>query len=150
LLMLTGARRNEVASMQWAELVLENKLWTLPASRTKNKRPHELPLSDASVKILESLPRKGNFVFSTTGRSPISGFSKIKSRLDKVISHSHETLPAWHLHDLRRSFASGLARLGVELHVIERCLNHVSGTFGGIVEVYQRHKFEDEKRRAFD
>ena len=59
-------------------------------------------------------------------------------------------MPSWRLHDCRRSFATGLARLGTDLHVIERCLNHVSGSFGGVVGIYQRHKFEDGMRRAFD
>jgi integrase len=165
LLVLTGARRGEVAGMAWAEVDLERKLWSLPAQRVKNKRPHALPLSSPAVDILSALPRienRGGFVFpagftrqATQGPVPVSGFSAPKRRLDRAIAKLAEAeglppIAQFGFHDLRRSSASGMAKLGVDLHVIERCLNHASGTFGGFVGVYQKHKFEDAMRRAMD
>jgi integrase len=163
LLVLTGQRRGEVAGMRWSEVDLEGKVWSLPASRTKNKRPHALPLSSVAIDILTGLPRIENeagLVFparASRGENagPVSAHSKAKVRLDHAIVElaaidGSTPLAQWGFHDLRRSTASGLARLGVDLHVIERCLNHVSGSFGGIVGVYQKHKFEDGTRRAMD
>jgi integrase len=163
LLVLTGQRRGEVVGMRWDEVDLERKVWSLPASRTKNKRPHALPLSSAAIDILTSLPRienKSGLVFparASRGENvgPVSAHSKAKARLDHAITEiakldGSAPLVQWGFHDIRRSVASGMARLGVDLHVIERCLNHVSGSFGGIVGVYQKHKFEDAMRRAMD
>jgi integrase len=147
LLILTGARLNEVARMEWSELDVERKLWTLPAERVKNKRRHEVPLSAAALAIIEALPRgKGRFVFSTThGRTAVVGHDGVKVRLDQASG-----VTGWRLHDLRRTVASGMAGLKIALPVIEKCLNHTSGTFRGIVGVYQRHEFADEKRQAFE
>jgi len=160
LLFLTGARRDEVAGMEWRELDLDARTWTLPASRTKNKREHVVPLSDAAVDLLADLPRvEGRrFVFSTTGRTPVSGFSKAKAEIDKAVLEiaGQQTgdvatpLPHWTLHDLRRSVATNLQKLGVRLEVTEAVLNHVSGSRAGIVGIYQRHDFVAEKRAALD
>ena len=135
--------------MRWAEVDLTARVWTLPAARSKNHRAHEVPLSPQALAILEGLPRiegERGFVFTTNGNTPVSGFSKARARLGAALPDA----PPFVLHDLRRSCATGMAKLGVDLHVIERCLNHVSGSFGGIVGVYQKHKFEDGMRRAFD
>jgi integrase len=146
-LILTGQRRDEVARMSWSELDLDRRLWTLPATRVKNNRPHEVPLSDAAISVLKSSPRiAGDYVLTTTGKTPASGYSKGKKRLDALLPD----LPAWRLHDLRRSVASGMAKLGINLPVIEKILNHTSGSFSGIVSVYQRHTFADEKRAALE
>ena len=143
LLVLTGQRRNEVAHMQWGEIDLEKRLWTLPRERVKNDRRHEVPLSSQAVTIIQALPRiSDRFVFSTNAESPVNDFGKNKDRLDELSGVSD-----WVLHDLRRTVASGMARLGISLAVIEKVLNHVSGSFAGIVGVYQRHEFADEKRR---
>ena len=130
LLILTGARRSEVAGMTWREVDLDAKLWTLPRERAKNGRQHTVPLSDLAAKVvLDPLPRS-EFVFTKNRRSPICEFARLKCRLDALMPS--DTAP-WVLHDLRRSFASGCARLGVAIHVVEKCLNHSSGTFRGIV-----------------
>jgi integrase len=163
LLILTGQRRGEVVGMRWDEVDLEKKLWSLPPSRTKNKRPHVLPLSSAAIHILQALPRVENdagLVFPARvmkGKDaiPVSAHSKAKLRLDQAIAalagaEGSAPVAQFGFHDLRRSCASGMAKLGVDLHVIERCLNHVSGSFGGIVSVYQKFKFEDGMRRAMD
>ena len=146
LLVLTGQRRNEVAHMQWGELDLEKRLWTLPRERVKNDRRHEVPLSSQAVATIQALPRiSDRFVFSTNAESPVNDFGKNKGRLDELSGVSD-----WVLHDLRRTVASGMARLGISLAVIEKVLNHASGSFAGIVGVYQRHEFAEEKRAALE
>jgi integrase len=150
LLALTGQRRDEVAGLRHGELDLDARLWTLPPARTKNNQPHEVPLSAAALAVLESAPRVTGspFVFTTNGgASPASGYSKGKRRLDALLPAN---MPPWRLHDLRRTCASGMARLGINLPVIEKVLNHASGSFAGIVGVYQRHSFADEKREALE
>ena len=135
--------------MQWSELNLKGRLWTLPRERVKTDQPHEVPLSAAAIAILESVSRIADspFVLTTTGNMPSNGYSKGKRRLDALLP---QDMPAWRLHDLRRTMASGTARLGIELPVIEKVLNHSSGSFAGIVGVYQRHDFADEKRAALE
>jgi integrase len=149
LLALTGQRRNEVAEMQWSELDFEARLWTLPRERVKSGETHQVPLSGAAISILKSIRRIGDglFVLTTTGKTPSNGFSKGKRRLDALLQPDK---PVWRLHDLRRSAASGMAKLGIDLPVIEKVLNHSSGSFAGIVGVYQRHDFADEKRAALE
>jgi integrase len=146
LLILTGQRLREVSEMEWKEIDLDAKLWTLPAARAKNSIEHSIPLSDQTVEILKACPRiaGSDFVFTINGRNPIRGTHSAKCRIDTLAP----PMPSWVLHDIRRTVASGMARLGVNLPVIEKLLNHVSGSFAGIVGVYQRHSFADEKRAA--
>jgi integrase len=154
LLGLTGARVREISEARWTEFDLMKQIWSLPAQRAKNNRAHEVPLSASALAILDSLPRfeRCDYVFTINGRAPVNGLSRAKRRLDQAMLAQLDgaALEPFVLHDIRRSVATGLAKLGVDLHVIERCLNHVSGTFGGIVSVYQKHKFEDGMRRALD
>jgi integrase len=149
LLTLTGQRRDEVAGMRWDELDLEAGLWILPRGRVKNDQGHEVPLSAPALAILQSIPRIAGspFVLTTNGTAPSSGYSKGKRKLDALLPAD---TPPWRLHDLRRTVANGMARLGINLPVIEKVLNHASGSFAGIVSVYQRHSFADEKREALD
>jgi integrase len=155
MLTLTLQRRNEVAGMRWCEINWEQKIWVLPASRTKNGNEHIVPLSSQALQILETLKETKvagtEFVFTTTGRSAVSGFSKVKKQIDRLIEAERgvQTAP-WRFHDLRRSGNSKMPRLGVELAVCEKVLNHVSGTFSGVVGIYQRHAFLDEKRNALE
>src|SRR5262245_63663199 len=88
---------------------------------------------------------KAEFIFSTTLTTPISGWSKTEKRLDRLMG-----VTDWRIHDLRRTAATGMARAGADLPVIERALNHISGSFGGIVAVYQKHKYADEVRAAME
>jgi integrase len=167
MLLLTGQRRDEVAEMCWSEVNLEKKLWVIPHDRMKNDVAHEVPLSDAAASLLRNLPRirsRPGFVFTTTGESAVGGFSRAKDRLDTAVLDLMRkdaiTRPAdsakidaptrWTFHDLRRTCASGMARLAVNLPVIEKILNHTSGSFGGVVGIYQRHSFSDEKRAALE
>jgi integrase len=147
LLILTAQRRNEVAGMEWRELDLPGKLWKLPRGRVKNDNGHEVPLSSQALAVIEGVPRVTGraLLFTTTGTTPVSGFSKAKAEIDEASG-----VEDWAFHDLRRTAASGMARLGVSLPVIEKILNHSSGTFRGVVGVYQRHSFADEKRAALD
>jgi len=147
LLVLTGQRRGEVSGLTWREIDLETKLWTLPAGRAKNGVEHAIPLPDQAVEILKSIPRVAGseFVFTISGRSHIRGYGIIKRRLDGLMPAD---VAPWVFHDIRRTVASGMARLGVNLPVIEKLLNHVSGSFGGIVSVYQHHDFAEPKRAA--
>lgn len=156
LLILTGQRRAEVLEAEWREFDLDGRMWTIPRQRAKNDRAHVVALSETTIAILSALPRIGRparFLFTTTGTTPFSGISKATERLTTLAaSHMPEgqSIEPWRLHDLRRTFASGCARLGVSIHVVEKILNHTSGTFGGIVGVYQRHDFADERKSALD
>lgn len=147
LLALTAQRRGEVVGMRWDELDFDARLWTIPGTRTKNHRMHVVPLTDSAIAILEALPRlvQSEFVFPARGYTdrPYSGYSKGKRELDALAD-----LHGWTLHDLRRTAATGMAKAGVAPHVVERILNHVSGTFGGVAGVYNRFQYVDEMRAA--
>lgn len=156
LLVLTGQRREEVAGLSWEELDRAGSTWVLPAARSKNGKPHLVPLSAPAREVLDQIangddwPLKG-LVFSTTGKTPVSGFSKMKRRLDDHLAAAlGEPAPPWRLHDLRRTVATGFQRLGVRFEVTEAVLNHSSGSRSGIAGVYQRYDWADEKRSALD
>jgi integrase len=145
LLILSGQRRDEVARMRWDEIDLDRRMWTLGRERVKNDQANDVPFSDSAVAILRALPRIGNeYVLTTNGEAPSSNYGKNKRRLDALLPD----MPPWRLHDIRRSVASGMARLGVNLPVIEKVLNHSGGSFAGIVGVYQRYDFAREKASA--
>jgi integrase len=144
LLLLTGQRREEVAGMTWAELSDDLSTWTIPASRAKNGATHIVPLSAPAQDLLRGVPRSGELAFPGL-RGTFNGFSPAKAALD-----AKSGVTNWRLHDLRRTMATGLQRLGVRLEVTEQVLNHVSGSRAGIVGVYQRHDFASEKRAALD
>src|SRR5262249_34431286 len=137
----------EVAGMRWSEINLETRLWVLPRERVKNDRRHEVPLAPHVVDILAKLERRSDYVFTFNVRAPITDFAKCKKAID---SHMPPDMEPWVLHDLRRSVASGMAKLGITLPVIEKVVNHQSGSFGGIVGVYQHHQFANEKRDALE
>ena len=159
-LLLTGCRLSEVAGMRRDELT-EDAAWVIPAERAKNHRKHVLHLAPLAREAVASAPPvEGPFVFTTTGRSPISGWSKAKSVLDaamlQVAREEAEAegrdlgrvLAPFRLHDLRRTAASGMQRLGTRVEVVELCLNHVSGSYAGITGTYQRDPMLDERRVA--
>jgi integrase len=146
LLLLTGQRRTEIASLQssW----IQNDTITLPSELTKNGREHAFPFGELARSILHvhGSPKQDSFLFPARGRNaPFNGWSKCKAALDTASG-----VKDWTLHDLRRTFASNLAALGVQLPVIEKLLNHVSGSFGGIVGTYQRHSYMPEMRAAIE
>lgn len=143
MMMLTGQRRDEVSGMRWKEINGRGE-WTIPGERTKNANKHVLPLPDAAFTIINSIPRIGEHVFTTTGRTAISGWSKVKARLDEDCPLSEP----WRLHDLRRTFATGLAEIGVAQQVTEALLNHVSGEKGGLAGIYNRYEYRAEMHTA--
>jgi integrase len=152
LLILTACRRDEIAGLRWSEIVEilpDRAALVLPAARTKNGVQHEIPLSAPAIAILKSLPRidGSTFVLTTNGEVASSDFGKKKRKLDALLPPG---TPSWTLHDIRRTTATGMAKIGIGLPVIEKCLNHVGGSFGGIAGVYQKHEFAEEKRRAFE
>ncbi len=144
LLALTGQRREEVAAIAHSEI--NGTLWTLSAARTKNGREHEVPLSDQALNIIESVPRRDDrdLLFGA-GAGPFSGFSKAKAAMDTRLG---KKVAPWRLHDLRRTAATGMARLGVQPHVIEAVLNHISGHKAGVAGVYNRATYRTEKEAA--
>ena len=143
LLLLTGCRLNEVAGMTRAELSDDGATWNIPGSRTKNKRPHVVPLAPLARKMVGT--GSEGFVFTTTGRSPVSGWSKIKRRLDAAMK-----IPPWRLHDLRRTAATGMAEIGIAPHIVEAALNHISGAKAGVAGTYNRAAYAEEKRAALE
>lgn len=165
LALLTGQRREEIAGMRWSEVDFDasDPVWVLPAERTKNGKVHAVPLVPEAVAMIRGVQRieGSDFVLTTTGDTSVSGFSRAKVALDAMMltiargeaeargaDPECVTVAPWRLHDVRRTVASGMARAGVPIAVVEKVLNHVSGTFGGIVGVYQRHDFAAEKRQA--
>jgi integrase len=153
LLMLTGARRDEVAGMRWTELDSDRENWTLPRERSKNRREHVVPLSYPAAAILASTPlfEHSPFVFGG-GRAAPGAFAKTKTRLDAEIARLSlgEPIPRWTIHDIRRSVATQLAEMKIAPHVIEAVLNHKSGTIKGVAAVYNRYNYSAEKRAALD
>jgi integrase len=145
LLALTGQRREEVAGLTWQELDLEQRVWTIPKSRTKNGQAHVVHLSDQSLAVLKRANQQGPIVFSLLGSKAFQDFSTAKRQLDQLSG-----VTGWRLHDLRRTCVSGMARLGVAPHVADKILNHQAGTISGVAAVYQRHEFLSERRQALD
>lgn len=147
MLLATAQRRGELTEMRWSEIDLEEKLWVIPAERAKNGKKHYVPLSTFALDILNEVPRflDCDYVFTTTRQTPVSGYSKWLRRL----SAESETSD-WRYHDLRRTAATNLAKLGVTQAVTEKILNHVSGIVSGVAAVYNRHNYADEKREALE
>jgi integrase len=158
LLVLTGQRRSEVSGMMWDELDRNAAVWTIPPARAKNGKAHLVPLSGAAVEQIdlaaggqEAWPKQG-YVLTTTSRSAVSGISKAKAALDVAMTGLNDgaAIAQWRLHDIRRTVATGLQRLGIRFEVTEAVLNHVSGAKGGVAGVYQRHDWAAEKRAALE
>ena len=159
LLLLTGARLREVAQMSRLELSKGGAVWELPGARTKNKKPHVVflpPLARDCLRSISQIAGSGGYIFTTTGLTPVSGFSKAKRELDQVMlaaareQDPEATVAPWRLHDLRRSCATGMAEIGIAPHIVEACLNHVSGARAGVAGTYNRAQYADEKRTAWE
>ena len=140
-----------MAGMRWNEIDLAGSVWVIPAERTKNGEEHTVDLGPQTLAILAALPgeRRG-LTFSTTGKTSISGFSKSKARLDKLMSEGLDGAPKpWRLHDLRRTMATLMGEeLEIDAGVIERILNHISGTQGGLQGIYQRQMYRQKRKAA--
>jgi integrase len=143
LLLLTGQRRSEIGSLRADWIDFENRTITLPPEVTKNGRQHTFPFGKMAEAVLKKRPETG-LLFPARGKdTPFNGWATLTPKFREKC----KTEP-WTLHDLRRTFATNLAALGVAVHVTEKVLNHVSGTTGGIVAVYQRHSYMEEMREA--
>jgi integrase len=143
---LTGARREEIAAAKRKEI--KGRYLIVPPDRAKKDREHRIYLADEAMAVMAKLPRirtHGGFVFTTTGKSSVSGWSKAKDRLDELSG-----VTGWTIHDLRRTVASGMQSIGVPIHITEKCLAHHSGTFAGITGVYQQFGYEDEMKDAWE
>ncbi|HMU53177.1 MAG TPA: tyrosine-type recombinase/integrase [Geminicoccaceae bacterium] len=178
LLMLTGARREEVAALPRSELQLERKLWSLPPERSKNDLGHLVPLSEPAVAILQPLvserdalpeddPLRQRGLMFGRGDGPFSGWGQSKARLDRRIARARaeqrlgrpladgekptaaDAMPAWVLHDLRRAVVTHMNELGIQPHIVEAVVNHVSGRAkAGVAGVYNLAEYLPEKKAA--
>ena len=150
-LLLTGQRREEVAAMVWGELDLDRALWSLPGERTKNGRPHEVPLAAPVVALLAARKIHGRTKVFGSRSGPFSGFSKAKISLDaRLAEAAGRPWAAWVLHDLRRTAVTGMVGIGVPPHVVEAVVNHVSGHKGGVAGIYNRAAYRTEKQAALE
>ena len=147
LLLLTGCRLNEITALRWEERSADGTQINLPGSRTKNHRPHVVPMVPLAQSIIAAMPRIADcpYVFTTNGKAPVAIGSKVKNRLDEAMG-----VREWRIHDLRRTAVTGMAELGIRPDVIELCVNHVSGTRGGIAGVYNRSELLPERRAALE
>jgi len=145
-LLLTAQRRDEVGGMEWAELDLDKRRWTIPSERAKNGKAHVVHLSELAIEVLTSAPRVGELVFTTNGKTPVSGFSKVKERLDRHLIGS----APWILHDLRRTATTGMAQLNIAPHVVDKILNHTAGTIRGVAATYNRFQYLPERQAALE
>lgn len=173
-LLLTAQRRDEVGGMRWSELSGDRTTWTIPKERAKNGRAHVVHLAPAVRAILADVPRfvwatldgevqpSPDLVFTTTGKTPVSGYSNAKDALDAHIAKARTkaaaaagqkappALPPWRMHDFRRTAVTWMAGNGVAPHVADRLLNHVQGTISGVAAVYQRQQFLAERKAALE
>lgn len=155
LIILTGQRRAEVFEAKRDEFDLKAGVWTIPAERAKNGAAHIVPLSKPAKLIIEGVEavEGSTLLFPAEGapENPASGVSKAVERIRAAVrAELGDDVPQWSLHDIRRTVATGLQRLGIRFEVTEAVLNHVSGSKGGVAGVYQRHNWADEKRTALD
>ncbi len=151
LLILTGQRREEVGSIGWSEIDRANALWTLPASRSKNGKPHVVPLAPAALAILDAIPQRvGRDLIFGSAAGGFKGYGANKLTLDKAMAASLKANLPWRIHDLRRTAATGMGDLGVQPHVVEAVLNHASGSKAGVAGTYNRSLYAAEKRAALD
>jgi integrase len=145
LLTFTAQRREEVARVTSDEFDIEQRIWTLPKSRTKNGKPHIVHLSNEAIVVLNRANKIGALAFSLAGAKPFQDFSRAKRELDELSG-----VKDWRLHDLRRTCVSGMARLGIPPHVADKILNHQAGTISGVAAIYQRHDFLAERKDALE
>jgi integrase len=150
LLLLTGQRRGEIVKLRWEEVDLPNRRIVKPGSETKNGKPHITHLSKTVLNLLERLEgERSGWVFTTTGDTPVSGVSKAKARLDKLLGTD---VAPWRLHDLRTAFATALAEAGEPENVVDRILNHsaVGSAPSAVARVYNRGELLVQRARALD
>ncbi len=183
LLLVTLQRRDEVGGIVFPELAGDT--WIIPRERAKNDRAHQVTLSDLTLRIIDEAKagrpkleevKASPLLFTTNGKTSVSGFSRAKERLDAEIERLARIdrglpiddekcrkklklkpgeplprfVPEWILHNLRRTGATGMARLNIPPHVVDRILNHVSGTIRGVATVYNRFEYAPERKNALE
>ncbi|HLO75025.1 MAG TPA: site-specific integrase [Magnetospirillum sp.] len=169
ILILTGQRLREVGEAEWRELSPDG-LWTIAAERAKNGKAHIVHISPQAQAVLDALPRidttdesgkatkPSPYLFTTTGHAPVSGFSKAKTHIDKAIAKARADaagtdtapMPPWTFHDLRRTLATGAARLGIAPHIVEKVLNHNPKALQGVAGIYNRFEYLPERQAALE
>ena len=169
MLILTGQRLREVGEAEWREISTEGT-WTIAADRAKNGKSHIVHITEKAQAVLDALPRitvsdetaegakPSPYLFTTTGRAPISGFSKAKTHIDSAITKARTeavgkdatTMPAWTFHDLRRTLATGAACLGIAPHIVEKVLNHNPKALQGVAGIYNRFEYLPERKAALE
>ena len=147
LMLLTGRREGSVSKMGWSDINFETKEWHVQSEIDKTGKPAVVPLSDTAIEILQDINdnyqmEDSALVFTTTGKTPISGFSKVKIEIDKLSKVSK-----WVLQDLRRTCRTNLPRLGVSPFIAKLTIGH---KIPGIDQVYDRYSYMPEKRDALD
>src|SRR5262245_1838682 len=145
ILLLTGQRANEIAGLEWREINFDKGIIELSAHRVKNRRKHIVPMSSMMRAILKARQQDGDFVFGRCEATPFSGWGKAKGQLDAVLN-----IPKWKIHDIRRTAATQMAEIGIQPHIIEAVLNHISGHKGGVAGIYNRAAYETEKATALN
>jgi integrase len=152
LLLLTGCRLREISDMRRDEMSDDGTAINLPSTRTKNKLPFTLPLAPSAQQLIAAFPPQSTFVFTgRTGKTPVAGWAVSKIRLDALMrAAAKQEIPPFRLHDLRRTAVTHMAELGIQPHIVEACVNHVSGAKAGVAGVYNRAAYADEKRAAFE
>jgi integrase len=150
LLILTGQRLTEISSLSWRELDLEHKVISLPGTRTKNHKPHDIPLAGTAHTLLVARQRNGRDCVFGLGSAGYQGFAVPKKLLDERIAKANDgkPIPPWTHHDIRRSVVTGMAKLGIAPHVIEALVNHVSGFRAGVAGIYNKNQYAPEKAEA--
>jgi integrase len=164
-MILSGQRREEVGGMAKSEIDRAKGLWSLPPERTKNKQPHDVHLTPQMLEVLDALPNVSKHLyFTTTGETPVSGWSRAKTQLDaKILEARREAakgasqdpdeiqpMPDWIFHDLRRSMTTKLNELGVSEKVADILINHRSRKKGGVAAVYNRYQYMTERKAALE
>jgi integrase len=144
LLILTGQRRDEISELRWNEVKLDLNMISLPPERVKNGQEQDIPMSPVVRSIIAARPRNDGLVFAQT-----TSWSRRKLRLDAAITEKlGKPLAPWTLHDLRRTAATGIADIGIQPHVVEAVLNHISGSKRGVAGVYNRSTYSAERKIA--
>jgi len=140
--------------MRVSEIGEDGATCSLPGERTKNKRPHVVPVPPLARDIIASVPRIESaigYLFTTTGKSPVSGWSRVKRLLDAAMTEiGAAPVLSWRLHDLRRTMVTSMVDLGVAPHVVEAAVNHVSGARAGVAGVYKRSQLLPERKAALE
>jgi integrase len=157
LLLLTGQRREEVGAMRRSELHDGSAMWRLPSERTKNGKPHVVPLPPVARELIANFPVEAEMIFSTTGRTPPSDFARAKQRLDEamlMIARQERgaafAIPDWRVHDLRRTAVTGMVELGIQPNVVELVVNHASGHKAGVAGIYNKSELINERKIALE